>query len=74
MQKAKMNRVTNNNCASMQRGKLLMKKRKCAECGASLTNEDVMKIGFEDGSWQVIPLPIYPDCFTKRMVEQARSS
>jgi|GEM_PF-1184601 len=55
----------------MQRSKLLMKKRKCAKCGAGLTNEDVMKIGFEDGSWQVIPLPICPDCFAKRMVEQA---
>jgi len=59
--------------AWVQRSKLLMKKRKCAECGASLTDEDVMKMKFEDGPWQVIPLPICPDCFAKRMVEQARS-
>ncbi len=30
---------------------LLMEKRKCVECGASLTDEDVMKIKIEDGSW-----------------------
>ena len=55
------------------RSKLLMKKRKCAKCGASLTDEDVMKIRFEDGSWEVIPLPICPDCFAKQMAQQARS-
>ena len=31
-----------------------MKERKCAKCGASLTNEDVMKMKFEDGSWRVM--------------------
>ena len=55
------------------RSKLLMKERKCAKCGASLTDEDVMKVKFEDGSWEVIPLHVCPDCFAKHMAEQARS-
>ena len=50
-----------------------MKERKCAKCGASLTDEDVMKVKFEDGSWEVIPLHVCPDCFAKHMAEQARS-
>ena len=49
---------------------LWMKKRKCVECGASLTDEDVMKIKIEDGSWQTIPLPVCPDCFKKQMRER----
>ena len=48
----------------------LMKKRKCIECGASLTDEDVMKIKVEDGSWETIPLPVCPDCFKKQMSER----
>jgi NAD-dependent SIR2 family protein deacetylase len=48
-----------------------MKKRKCVKCGASLTDEDVMKIEFEDGSWETIPLPVCPDCFTKQIRELA---
>jgi NAD-dependent SIR2 family protein deacetylase len=47
-----------------------MKKRRCAKCGAGLTDEDVMKIKIEDGSWQTIPLPLCPDCFTKQMRER----
>ncbi|MDH5461652.1 MAG: hypothetical protein OEZ29_07710 [Candidatus Bathyarchaeota archaeon] len=50
-----------------------MTKRKCAKCGDNLTDDDVMKIKLEDGSWQVIPLPVCPDCFAKHMAEQARS-
>ena len=50
-----------------------MTKRKCEKCGASLTDEDVMKLKLEDGSWQVIPLPVCPACFTKQMAERARS-
>ncbi len=49
---------------------LLMKKRKCVRCGASLVNEDVMKIKIEDGSWQIIPLPVCPNCFKKQMRER----
>jgi NAD-dependent SIR2 family protein deacetylase len=48
-----------------------MKERKCAKCGASLTDEDVMKMEFEDGSWEIIPLPVCPDCFAKQMLERA---
>lgn len=51
-----------------------MKRRKCAKCGASLTNKDVMKMKFEDGSWQVVPLPVCPNCLAKQMIEQARGS
>jgi NAD-dependent SIR2 family protein deacetylase len=47
-----------------------MKKRKCVKCGANLTDEDVMKIEFDDGSWEIIPLPMCPDCFTKQMRER----
>jgi len=48
-----------------------MKKRKCARCGASLTDEDVMKIELAEGSWETIPLPVCPDCFTEQMRELA---
>jgi hypothetical protein len=50
--------------------RLLMKKRKCVKCGASLTDEDVMKIKIEDGSWETIPLPVCPNCFKKQMRER----
>ena len=48
-----------------------MKNRKCVKCGASLTDGDVMKIEIEDGSWEIIPLPVCPHCFMKQMREQA---
>jgi len=48
-----------------------MKKRKCVKCGGSLTDEDVMKMEFEDGSWEIIPLRVCPDCFAKQMLERA---
>jgi NAD-dependent SIR2 family protein deacetylase len=44
-----------------------MKERRCAECGAALTDEDVMKIKIDDGSWETIPLPVCPACFKKQM-------
>lgn len=44
-----------------------MGERKCVKCGASLTEEDVMKIEKEDGSWEEIPLSICPNCFTEQM-------
>ncbi len=47
-----------------------MEKRKCVRCGASLTDEDVMKIRIEDGSWEIIPLPTCADCFEKQMRER----
>jgi len=50
-----------------------MKERKCERCGASLTDEDVMKLKFEDGSLEVVPLPLCPDCFAKQLAEQAPS-
>jgi len=50
-----------------------MKKRKCVKCGASLTDEDVMKIKIDDSSWEIIPLPVCPVCFTEQMRERAFS-
>ncbi len=52
--------------------RLQMIKRKCEKCGANLTDEDVMKIKNENGSWETIPLPLCPDCFSKQMRERAR--
>jgi NAD-dependent SIR2 family protein deacetylase len=49
---------------------LPMKKRRCVKCGAVLTDEDVMKIKIEDGSWQTIPFTLCSDCFTKQMRER----
>ncbi|MDH5450501.1 MAG: hypothetical protein OEX77_06325 [Candidatus Bathyarchaeota archaeon] len=48
-------------------------RRKCGKCGATLTDDDVMKIRNEDGSWETIPLPVCPDCFTKQMREHAET-
>jgi len=47
-----------------------MKERRCVKCGAPLTDEDVMKMEFEDGSWETIPLPVCPSCFMKQMSER----
>lgn len=49
---------------------ILTKERRCVNCGATLTDEDVMKMEFEDGSCEIIPLPVCPDCFVKRMSER----
>ena len=48
-----------------------MKKRKCVKCGANLADEDVMKMEFDDGSWETVPLPTCPDCFAKQILEVA---
>ena len=50
-----------------------MKKRKCEECGYNLTDKDVMKMKFENGTYQVIPLKLCPVCFTKQMAKKAQS-
>ncbi|MCK5627958.1 hypothetical protein KAI12_00690 [Candidatus Bathyarchaeota archaeon] len=47
-------------------------RRRCERCKAPLSEEDVMKIGLEDGSWEEIPLPLCPNCFKDRMHELAR--
>ncbi len=47
-----------------------MKKRRCVRCNAPLTDEDVMKMEFEDGSSETIPIPVCPDCFVKQMSER----
>ncbi len=49
-----------------------MKKRKCAKCDTDLSDEDVMKLQFEDGSTEIIPLPLCPDCFAKQLRRRAR--
>ena len=43
--------------------------RKCITCGAELTEEDVMKIIMEDGTFEVFPLSTCPDCFKKNLVK-----
>jgi len=48
-----------------------VKMRKCEKCSEILTNEDVMKIAYEDGSYETISLDVCPKCFKKRMQELA---
>ncbi len=56
-----------------RRAKIRMRiRRRCKQCGADLSDEDVMKIQDENGSWETIPLPLCPDCFTKHMQARAR--
>lgn len=50
-----------------RRLRLLAKNRKCEKCGASLSDEDVMKIKVADGSWEVVPFTLCPKCFTDHM-------
>ena len=45
-------------------------RRRCIKCNATLTDEDVMKMEFEDGSSETIPIPVCPDCFVKQMSER----
>jgi hypothetical protein len=47
-------------------------KRKCVGCGAELTDEDVMKVIFEDGSCEVFPLSTCPECLKKELAKKAR--
>lgn len=44
-------------------------KRKCIDCGAFLTEEDVMKIIMEDGKCEVFPLSTCPECFKKNLMK-----
>ena len=55
-----------------KKGFRIVVKRKCVDCGADLTDEDVMKIILEDGSCEVIPFSRCPKCFTKELMENAR--
>lgn len=50
----------------------VLSKRKCVDCGAELTDEDVMKIVLEDGSCEVLPFSRCAKCFTKELEECAR--
>jgi len=50
-----------------------MRERKCVKCGAVLTDEDVMKIQKDDGSWEEIPLSICPKCFKGEMRKLTRA-
>ncbi|MEJ2241048.1 MAG: hypothetical protein P8Y18_02755 [Candidatus Bathyarchaeota archaeon] len=43
--------------------------RKCIDCGAKLTEEDVMKIILEDGTCEVFPLSTCPECFKKNLMK-----
>jgi len=49
-----------------------LEKRKCTNCGADLSDEDVMKIILEDGSCEVFPLSTCPKCFEKELLKNAR--
>ena len=44
-----------------------MAKRRCVDCGVELTDEDVMKIVLEDGSYEIIPFSRCPKCFAKEL-------
>lgn len=50
----------------------ILGERKCVECGADLSDEDVMKIILEDGSCEVFPFSTCPKCFQKELLEKAR--
>jgi len=49
----------------------LAEQRRCEGCGAALSEEDVMKIQLEDGSWEMVPLPLCPKCFKESLVQRA---
>ena len=46
-----------------------MGERMCVKCGAALSDEDVMKIILEDGSYEVFPFSTCPKCFKKELLE-----
>jgi hypothetical protein len=52
----------------------MYQERKCTECGVKLTEKHVMKIKFEDNSWESIPLTICPKCFKKQMYNIAKKT
>ena len=45
----------------------MAKNRKCEKCGASLSDEDVMKIKVAEGYWEVVSFTLCPKCFTDNM-------
>jgi hypothetical protein len=47
-------------------------KRRCEGCGVALSDEDVMKIQIEDGSWETVPLPLCPKCFKESLIKSAK--
>jgi hypothetical protein len=49
-----------------------VKKRTCEKCGAILTEEDVMKIKVETDSWEIIPIPVCPECFMNRIRKRSK--
>ena len=49
-----------------------MGERKCVNCGASLGDDDVMKIILEDGTCEVFPFSVCPECFKKELLEKAQ--
>ena len=44
-------------------------KRKCVDCGAQLTEEDVMKIITEDGKCEIFPFSTCPECFKENLMK-----
>jgi hypothetical protein len=53
-------------------GFISLGKRKCVDCGADLTDEDVMKIILEDGSCEVFPFTRCPECLKKELARKTR--
>ena len=47
-------------------------KRRCEGCGAALSDEDVMKLQIDDGSWETVPLPLCPRCFKESLAQLAK--
>ena len=37
-----------------------------------MSEEDVMKIQLDDGSWEMVPLPLCPKCFKESLVQLAK--
>ena len=50
----------------------MAEKRLCEGCGAVMSEEDVMKIQLDDGSWEMVPLPLCPKCFKESLVQLAK--
>lgn len=50
----------------------MAEKRWCEGCGAVMSEEDVMKLQLDDGSWETVPLPLCPRCFKESLVQLAK--
>ena len=48
-----------------------MAERRCEGCGEAFSDEDVMKVQLEDGNWDVVPLPLCPQCFKEQLRRRA---